>query len=74
MHACKYMCGLYAVCSYTNWMCVEGVQLVCVQVPVCGLYAICLYELDVCGRCAIDTCADYMRVAYVYDSHNLSCT
>ncbi len=29
-------------------MCVEGVQLACVQVHVCGLYAICSYTNVMC--------------------------
>ncbi len=49
-----HVCGLYAVRSHTNWMCVKRVQLVCVQVHVCGLYAVRSHnQLDVCGTSAV---------------------
>ena len=61
---------VWLVCGSLTYQLVCGTSAVGMRAStrvwlVCSLL---IYQLDVCGRRATDTCAGYMRVAYMYDS------
>ena len=43
-----HVCGLYAVCSYTNVMCVEGVQHTRVQTTC--VWHMCMIAVKLCSH------------------------